>query len=192
MYDFQLSEKFPCSPNELFERTLYNFDEYEKYAPNVTRVEVISREPLPDGREFITAQIFARAAIPAPIRAVFNMSPEMSWKEYYNADAANRTVDWRVETPVFTEHVDCGGTSSVTGAARGCELRITGSMKINIDGVRGIPPSVARAVCVMLEPFIGNMVTLNLKKYFGACGRRWRKKRRKSESGLEERNGQPS
>jgi len=168
LYDFRLSERFPCQPGELFERTLHNFDEYEKYAPNVTRVEVISREPMADGREFITAQIFARAAIPAPIRAVFNMSPEMSWKEYYTADVANMTVDWRVETPVFTEHVDCGGTSSVTESAGGCELRVTGSMKINIDGVRGIPPAVARAVCGMLEPFIGNMVTLNLKKYFGA------------------------
>ncbi len=168
MYGFNLSEKFPCSPDELFDRTLYNFDEYEKFAPNVTRVEVMSREPLADGREFITVQIFARAAIPAPIRAVFNMSPEMSWKEYYTADTANKTVDWRVETPMFTEHVNCGGTSSVTESPGGCRLLITGSMKINIDGVRGIPPSVARAVCGMVEPFIGNMVTLNLKKYFGA------------------------
>jgi hypothetical protein len=136
-----------------------------KFAPNVTRVEVLSREPLDDGREKVAIRVYAKAIFPAAVRTIFNIS-DMDWKETYIVDLKKNTVDWKVETPMFTEYVECGGVSSARAVPGGCEMAATGTMKIKIPPMKGIPEPVVRSVIGIIEPFIGNMVTMNLKKVF--------------------------
>ena len=166
MYKFNMIEKFPCEPRALFERTMRNFDEYAEFSPDVKRVEELSREKLADGREKITIRVFANNIMPAPVRMMFKMSGEMDWKESYIVDMEKPSADWNVETPIFNEYVDCCGTSWFREVPGGCEIVITGAMKIEAPPIPGIPTSVVRGVIEMIEPFVGKMVTMNLQKYF--------------------------
>jgi hypothetical protein len=165
VFKFYFREKFPCTSREFIERTMYSFDEYVKFSPNVAKVDVLSREPLDDGREKVTIKVLAKAVFPAPVRAVFNMG-EMEWKEHYIVDFKSLTVDWQVETPVFTEYVDCKGTSKARDIPDGCEMEITGRMQVETPPIKGVPEPVVKAALNIIEPFIGQMVSMNLKKYF--------------------------
>jgi len=164
MVRFNFRETFPSGPEEFIRRTMYDFD-YVKFVPNITRVEQLYRETLEDGREIIAVRVFAKADIPAAIRAVFKMSI-MDWKEIYTVDMKNLSVDWRIETPMFTEYVECGGASNFKAVAGGCEMTVSGSMRIKTPPIKGVPAPVVEGVVRLIEPFIGNMVTMNLKKYF--------------------------
>jgi hypothetical protein len=166
MFKFNFRESFPCSAKEIFERTMYNFDEYEKFSPDVTKVEVLSRVMRPDGREDISVRVFAKAIMPAPVRALLGMNDTMDWQEFYTSDLSKLTVDWRVDPPMFQKYVECSGTSWCEDCASGCRIVITGAMTIRLMPIKGIPPPVVQATINMLEPFIGNMVSFNLKKYF--------------------------
>jgi hypothetical protein len=165
MFKFNFHERFPCSPRDIVMRTMYHFDEYEKFAPNVTRVEVLSREKLDDGREKVSVHVFAEGALP-PIAKVFAKSNDMDWKEYYWVDLEKLVVDWKVETPMFTEYVDCKGTSCGREAPGGSEIVIPGDFVISPPRIPGIPTALVQAAIGAMEPFIGKMVTFNLKKYF--------------------------
>ncbi len=165
MFKFNYKERFPVSGKKFLERTMYNFDEYVKFAPNLERVEVLSRETLPDGREKTAIRVFAKAAFPEAVRAVMKID-SMDWKEEYTIDWNKLTVDWNVEAPVFTEYVECGGTSNVKDIVGGCEMSVAGTMKIETPPMKGIPDPVVRTFVGIIEPFIGRLVSLNLKKYF--------------------------
>ena len=165
MYRFNMKEPLPCTAREVFERTLSNFDEYAKFTPNVTRAEVLSREKTGENREKITVRVFAEGWLPPLARAIFNQK-EVDWKEFYDVDKEKLTADWKVETPMFTEYIDCKGTSSCHDAPGGSEVIITGAMSIGLPPIKGVPVQLVRTIFSTIEPFIGKMVITNMKKYF--------------------------
>jgi hypothetical protein len=165
VYRFNLRERFPCGPGEFIRRTMSEFDEYIKFAPNLKRLEVLSREPIGDEREKVTIRVYAKAIFPAQVQALFKMS-DMDWKQHYIVDLKKNEVNWQVETPIFTEYVECSGTSYVRDVSGGCEMSGTGTMNIGAPPMKGIPVKVVHAGVAIIEPFIGNMIAQNLKKYF--------------------------
>lgn len=165
MFKFFFREAFPVTADELLRRTLYDFSEYEKFSPDVNHVEELSRVTQPDGREIITIRVFARPVFPQALRPFFRMS-EMSWKERYIVDLKSKVVDWEVETPEFMEYIQCSGTSWCADLDGGSEMVITGKMIIEPPRIAGLSPAVVRRLIRILEPFIGNVVSYNLKKYF--------------------------
>ena len=67
---------------------------------------------------------------------------------------------------MITEYVICGGASSVRAVDCGCEMTVSGSMKILTPPIKGIPAPVVDGVFRLIEQFVGNVITVNLKKYF--------------------------
>ena len=165
MLKFGMVERFPVPPRELIERTMYRFDEYVKFAPNVTRVDVLSREKLPDGREKIVARVFARGWLPPAARSWFKQE-DMNWKENYTIDFEKFEVDFNIETPMFAEYIECRGKNRLREKPGGCELVMDGEMNIGLFPIKGVPPAVVRGVINVVEPFIGKLVNLNMKNYF--------------------------
>ena len=165
MVKFHMKESFPIPPREFIERTMYRFDEYEKFAPNVTHVDVLSQEKLPDGREEIVARVFAEGWLPPMARAWFKQE-DMNWKEHYIIDFEKLEVDFRIETPMFTEYVKCSGRNFVRAKAGGCEVLMDAEMNIGLFPIKGVPTAVVRGVLNVVEPFIGKLVNLNMKNYF--------------------------
>jgi hypothetical protein len=165
MYRFNLTETFPAPGRAVLERSMVDFRDYEKFMPNVSRIQVLSRDTKADGREHITIQVYADAKIPAIARS-FMGNDDLNWKESYVVDHGKLTADWQVETPVFTEYVDCKGTSWVEDYSGGSRLNITGTMTIDHKGWTGLGGGIARKVVEVIEPFIGRMVTRNLQTFF--------------------------
>ena len=147
------------------DRSMVDFTEYAAFMPSVTRIDVLSREKRSDGREYITVQVFADMQLPAIARAFVGRG-DMHWKEYYVVDHEKLTADWKVETPVFTEFVDCKGTSWIEEHAGGARMVVKGVMTIDHQAWRGFGGDIARKVVAVIEPFVGKMVTANLKTYF--------------------------
>lgn len=164
MFRFNFREKFPIPAKKLLERTM-RFDEYSKFAPNVTRVEVLSKETFPDGREKTEARLFVNVAFPAPVRALLKLD-DLNWKETYIINWEKLALDFDVESPVFTEYVDSGGNSCVRDCGAGCEMVINGRLNIETPLMKGVPEPVVRAAVGIVEPFIGQLVTINTRKYF--------------------------
>ena len=165
MYRFHLEETFPAAPREVLDRSMVDFSEYEKFMPNISRIQVLSRGVKPDGREHISVQVFADMQLPAIARPFFKKS-DLTWKEFYVVDHEKLTADWQGETPVFTDYVDCKGTSWIEPADSGARMVVKGTMTIDHRGWTGFGGDLARKVIAVLEPFIGKMVTKNLQTYF--------------------------
>jgi len=165
MVKIRFKENMPCTTQWFMEYSLSDFEDYARYAPNVTRVDVFSRETLPDGRKKITVTVYAEGWLPPAAMAFFKQK-EICWKEHYTVDEAAGVVDWQVETPVFAEYIDCKGTSKCIDTPNGCDLTITGCMDIRPPKIKGIPDPVTSAVTGAVEPFVVKMVEYNLKKYF--------------------------
>lgn len=165
MFKFHMRENFPIPPREFIERTMYRFDEYEKFAPNVKHVDVLSQETLPDGRKEIVVRVYTQGWLPPKAQAWFRKE-DLKWKEHYIIDFEKLTVEFNVETPIFTKYIDCIGTTSVRTVAGGCQMMLNGSMNIGVFPVKGVLPSVVRSVLKVVEPLVGSLVNLNMKNYF--------------------------
>lgn len=168
MFKFDFRETFPCTGREIIERSMYDFSEYPKFAPNVTRADVLKREMLPDGREHIELRVYAQGWLPPIARTMFKQE-DMNWKELYWVDLEKMTCDWQVETPIFTKYIDCKGTSYATNKpGGGSEIVVTGTMTIGVPPIPGVPEALVRSIIGVVEPFIGKLVIVNLQKYFRA------------------------
>lgn len=146
-------------------RATGDFSEYAKYAPNIVKIEVLSREPVAQGVENVTVRVYAESWLPPVMRPLVK-DTDMNWKEHYRIDMNKNAFDWKVETPMFSKLINCSGTTSCRAIPGGCEMTISGSIDIETSKMPGIPPPLARSIAGVIEPFIGKMVLLNLKKYF--------------------------
>lgn len=177
MYKFHMTQTFKSEPREVLHEGLTDFEDMPKYMPNIKRIQVLSREKTDDTHENIIVRVFADVDSIPPIARPFMKSSDMNWKEYYTVDYERIVVDWKVETPQFTEFVDCRGTSHCKPHADGCELVIEGRMIIHTPPGTLLGSSVGRAVVTAIEPFIGKLVTANLKKYFFELSKALEKKK---------------
>lgn len=147
------------------ERSTGDFTEYVKYAPNIVKIEILSREKIEEGVENVTVRVFAESWLP-PIMRTFVKDTDMNWKEHYRIDMNKNAFDWKVETPIFSKFINCSGTTSCHAISSGCEMTISGNINIETSKMPGLPPPLARSLAGIVEPFIGKTVILNLKKYF--------------------------
>lgn len=172
-----MAQIFNSDPREVLHEGLTDFEDMPKYMPNIERIQVLSREKTDDAHENISVRVFASVASVPQIARPFMRPKDMNWKEYYNVDYERLVVDWRVETPQFTEYVDCRGTSYCKPHAGGCELVIDGRMIIHTPPGTLLGSPLGRAVVAAIEPFVGKMVTLNMKKYFAELNKALEKKK---------------
>jgi hypothetical protein len=172
-----MSQIFRAEPREVLLEGLTDFEDMPQYMPNIERIQVLAREKTDDAHENISVRVFASVDSVPPIARPFMKPKDMNWKEFYTVDYENIVVDWRVETPQFTEFVDCRGTSYCKPHADGCELVIDGRMIIHTPPGTLLGGPVGRAVTAAIEPFIGKLVTLNMKKFFTELSKAMDKKK---------------
>lgn len=165
MYRLHHKEKFRCTPQVFMKLSTGDFSDYAKYAPNIVKIDVLSRVPDSEGIENVTVRVFAESWLPPIMRNIVKDS-DMNWKEHYRIDMNKCAFDWKVETPMFTKLINCSGNTSCIAIENGCETTISGSIDIQTSKMPGLPPPLARSLAGIIEPFIAKMVLLNLKKYF--------------------------
>lgn len=168
MYKFKYREKFPCEPKMAFEGTTTKFAGLEKYIPNVTKIEVLEQETRDDGVYRWLLKFYGDGAIPLVARSIVK-SDMLRWNEELICDPNALTIEWKIQTFAFKEHVHCGGKTTYKDAPGGSELTIDGYLDITITHLPGLPDSLVIKAVGVLEPFLGKFIAPNLGKFYSGC-----------------------
>lgn len=167
MYKFRFNEPFPCTAMETYDATTSNFEPLVKYIPNVTKIKITSQEKMEDGSTRMMVKFHGDGAIPLIARSV--IKPEMlRWDEEMICNPEDMTIKWTVKAAHFSEHVHCGGLTRNVQNGNGSEVVLEGYLDITLSHLPGLPDGLVRKAVEMVEPFIGKLITPNLKKFYQA------------------------
>ncbi len=151
-------------PRELAYRTLRDrLVEVGEFMPNITKIEVKSRDDKSDGVVDFVNVWHGKADVPGLIRAIIR--PEMiRWTDYAHWDESDWSCDWRSETAFLTDKVDCSGRNTYETLPDGTTmLHIKGDLKTDLAGIPGVPRLMARKVGPAVEKFIVGLIEPNLR-----------------------------
>ena len=168
MQRFVHKEKFDCSAEIAYLATTRDFEGLEKYTPNITRIKELVHEKLEDGREHWILELRGDGAIPLIARPVIN--PErVRVREELFCRREDLVVEWIITPSMLTEYYDCRGVAHIRDTAHGSEITLTGALNITLRHMRGFPDEIVHRGVQILEPFLVQMATRNLHKYYDAC-----------------------
>ena len=93
---------------------------------------------------------------------------EQSWNEEVICNPDKLTVDWKVITCVYPEHVHCSGTTYYLDREEGSVIEIDGVIHLDPVDIPGVPRKIVKRAIKIVEPFIGRMIEPNLGKFYKA------------------------
>lgn len=171
MYKFKIVERFPYPLDVTFDATTKDFDPLQKYVPNVTMIKTEKQEMLDDNREFFLLRFHGDGAIPAVARPV--VKPKMlRWNEELVCDHEKYTIEWKIITDYFTEHVHCSGITYYYEEEKGTRVEVNGTFDITLKRLPGLPDRLVQKAVKIVVPFIGRLAEPNLKDFYKAVKRR--------------------
>ncbi|MCK6550467.1 hypothetical protein L6R52_31815 [Myxococcota bacterium] len=135
------------------------------HLPNIKGITVLKREDAPGGAQGISKLVNkweAKGEIPKPAQTV--IKPEMlTWLDYATWDENAWTVEWRIETQMFTENIKCGGKNRyLPDGPNGSILEIRGHLDVDLKGIPGVPRLLAGTIAPVVEKFVIALLTPNL------------------------------
>ncbi len=156
----QADAKMNFGRDLVFETYRDRLPELTPYLPDIKAITVQERSD-----EGSTTKILnlweASTEIPAIAEKI--IKPEMlAWLDHATWDADARTVDWRIETRMFTENVKCWGKNTVREDGDGCIFEIRGELEVSLKGIPGVPRFLAGKVAPHVEKFVVQLMTPNL------------------------------
>ncbi|HOY63386.1 MAG: hypothetical protein BWY28_00130 [bacterium ADurb.Bin236] len=171
MYKFKVIEPFACDKEKAFETTTRDFDGLEKHIKNVTMIKTETHEKSPEGVERWMLMFHGDGAIPLIARAV--VKPDMlRWREELICDPRDLTIKWKIITNHFTEYFHCDGVTHYIDAPEGSRVEIDGRLWVDPMKIPGISENLVRRAIEKLEPFIGALISPNLKVFYKAIKKR--------------------
>jgi hypothetical protein len=153
-------------PRELVFRTYRDrLPELVPHLPNVKAITVQKREDAPGGQAGVTKLLNlweAKGDIPKPAQTV--IKPEMlAWLDHATWNQNDWTVEWRVETRMFTDAIKCSGKNRyVELDANSVRLEIRGDLSVDLKSVPGVPRLLAGTIAPIVEKFVIALLTPNL------------------------------
>lgn len=134
------------------------------HLPNVKSIQVLEREDGPGGQAGVTRILNlwrAEGDIPKVAQSV--IKPEMlEWKDHARWDQNAWTCEWRVETSMFTQQVNCSGKNHFIERDGQTLLEIRGNLEIDLKSFPGVPRFLAGTIAPVVEKFIVTLLTPNL------------------------------
>ena len=131
------------------------------YLPDVDGIEVLTREDEDRGVRLVNLWRASEGAVPKVAKPF--VKPEMlSWKDHALWNQNEWTCDWRVETTMFTENVNCYGHNTYVVDGEHTILQIRGELDVSLKGVPGVPKFLASKVAPQVEKLIVTLLKPNL------------------------------
>lgn len=130
------------------------------YMSNVRSIEVKSRRE-EDGSIFSINEWHGGGDIPVAIRAIVN-EVMLTWTEYDTWKEADFTLEWHIQTHVFTEAVHCEGRNRFIEEGNGTRVESLGELTIDPKQIDGFPLFLRGAVARNVEEFLGSKIEPNL------------------------------
>ena len=156
--------QLPFSREQVFTTYRDHLVELVDYFDNVEKIEVVSREEREGGSVSFENHWYADAPIPKIAQMI--IKPEMlKWIDKARWDASTYLCEWEIETFFLKKAIQCSGVNSFKATGDdSMQLTIEGELKINIDGVVGIPSLLKRTVVPKIEQFIVKLISPNFQQ----------------------------
>ncbi|TNE49487.1 MAG: hypothetical protein EP343_11585 [Deltaproteobacteria bacterium] len=143
-------------------------DEMDKivpYMPDITHIDVLSREEQADGRIKMVNQWFSQPSnIPSLLQRF--AKPELfSWKDYALWNDKTYSVDFELESPIANDLYDARGTNSFGPHPSNDQhtlIRIRCNLTIYPERMPGVPRLLAKKVQPMVENVVRRTLEPNL------------------------------
>ena len=140
------------------------------YLPDIKAITVKSREELESGITKMVNVWEAQSDIPKIAQRV--ITPDMlAWTDHAQWSQQAWTCDWKIETRLFTENVNCGGHNEYLEDGDGTLLKIRGELDVQLKGIPGVPSFLAGTVKPHVEKFIVDLLKPNLLSIAGGLER---------------------
>jgi len=137
--------------------------EIAAYIPDVSEIQVKSREELPDVVKIHNVWVADRE-VPVFARA-FIKAEMLRWDDHAEWKDAESRVYWKLRLRVFTEAVTCSGTNSFQASGPDAtKVRLEGDLDIDVKNIPGVPRMLAGGLKPKVEKFIVSLITPNLQK----------------------------
>jgi hypothetical protein len=130
------------------------------HLPDIKSITVQKREDA-GAVSKLTNLWVASSEIPKVAQAI--IKPEMlQWLDYATWNADDWTVEWRVETKLFTDNIKCSGKNQYIDHGSSTTLQIRGDLTIDLKGVPGVPRLLAGTIAPAVEKFVIALLKPNL------------------------------
>ena len=134
------------------------------HLPDIKEIVVKTREEDVGGQKGVTKLLnlwIGKAEIPKVAQVV--IKPEMvQWLDYATWNENDWTVEWKVETKMFTDNIKCWGKNKFVEEGGSTMLQIRGELEIDLKGVPGVPRFLAGTIAPVVEKFVVGQLKPNL------------------------------
>ncbi len=133
------------------------------YLPDISRIEVRSREERPDGVDLLNVW-YASTSIPSVAQAF--VRPDMlRWEDSARWDNTATLARWTLVVPAFRDQVTCSGETrlSADGPAH-TKVVLAGNLDIDLRRIPGMNRFLAATMKPQVEAFIVRLITPNLQR----------------------------
>ncbi len=131
--------------------------------PNVDAIRVLERERREDGRLLLVNEWHgAPTSTPAPIRP-FIKPDLLIWRDIALWDDAKSLIEWRFETPSFSNLYSCSGTNYIEKVdEKHTVVRLTGTLELYPENIPGLNRFLAKKLAPTIEKWLMALVSPNL------------------------------
>lgn len=145
--------------------------ELADHLPNVTSIEMLSRETPADGVVKLVNKWHADGEVPA-VASRFITRDMVNWTERVTWDENTWICTWEIEPAFFTKYVTVrGATEYLRAGPDRCEIHIQGELSVDVRGMRGVPRILAGRVNKAAEKFIGALILPNMRRLNRSVGK---------------------
>lgn len=136
--------------------------DFAKHIPNVSDVEVITKEKIDSKTIRLVSRWEGHGDIPWAVRSI--VFPHMiTWEEEDVFDEKNLTCTWQCTPKYFTDYFTCKGQWLFEeDGPRASRVALSGLLKVDIPSFPGVPDRVARSAGKIIEEFIYKYLKPNL------------------------------
>jgi hypothetical protein len=161
--EINVVSEIPFPIADVFKAMRDHMPELAKYMPNVDTINVESREDVGDGCvKLVNRWNAAATEIPAVARPFVNQS-DVYWLDHAEWNEKSNACNWRLEMGFMGDRIECiGSTSYHVVSAESTEMRIIGTLKLDLKGL--VPRLLLGKATSAVEKFVGKLVQPNFQK----------------------------
>lgn len=144
--DIRIVQRFPCSPQKLWD--IVRNPDFEREVREAANMDVtVLRKEEKNGLLYEKVRTTSRKELPALMRSAVG-ADRLTYDQEMESDTQRLSTSWKVIPAFASDKVRCSGTSQIRATADGCERVVTGSLTVSVPLVGG---KIESAISAELE-----------------------------------------
>jgi hypothetical protein len=136
------------------------------HLPDIKEIVVKNREEVGPGITKLLNLWIGKAEVPKVAQSI--IKPDMvQWLDHATWNENEWSVEWRVETKMFTDNIRCSGKNRFVEENGATKLELRGELEIDLKGVPGVPRFLAGTIAPQVEKFVIALLKPNLMSVAG-------------------------